>query len=261
MLAPKLGGWLPDSKQPNVDPNKDYKFIDLIPKLSVQEPDIINVVDLRKFCSPVENQSVLSSCVGNATVGALEMLQIREGKPFVNLSRLFIYYNARLVTGDTDKDAGTYIRLAFTTLTTLGTCSETECPYDISRVFIRPSWNSYKEAYANKISSFYSIDGYGIDRINSIKLALASQHPVVFGALVTQGFVDTDSSGIIAMPKNNVTTIGGHAMMICGYDDNRKVFIVRNSWGPMWGDKGYCYIPMEALDAMDANDFWVPTYY
>jgi C1A family cysteine protease len=47
--------------------------------------------------------------------------------------------------------------------------------------------------------------------------------------------------GNAIMPLPNETAIGGHAILAVGYDEKRKVLIVRNSWGSEWGDKGYFY--------------------
>jgi len=257
----KLGGWVRDSEQPCNDvQHADHKFSALQPTLSLSETPVAGVVDLRRFCSPIEQQAQLGSCVGNSVVGGLEFLQIKQGKtPFVDLSRLFVYYNARLMTQDQDKDNGTYIRLAMGTLSSLGTCSEAKWPYDVTKVFIRPSWSSYREGYANKIDAYYKIDATGADRIETIKAALQAQHPVVFGMIVDQDYMDVGSDGMVAMPKPVRVNSGGHAQLIVGYNDNTRRFIVRNSWGVYWGDNGYGYVPYDYLDASDADDFWVPT--
>jgi C1A family cysteine protease len=220
--------------------------------------DVNGVLDLRQWCSPIENQGSAGSCVGCGTVGALEFLQIRNGLPFVDLSRLFVYYNARLQTRDTDKDDGTYIRLAFHTLTTLGTCSEKTWPYDLNNLFVRPSWESYREAYKHKTTSYYRITATkGQDLIDAVKTALRAQHVVVFGMTVDQDYMNY-TGGIMPMPKLTRLNAGGHCQVIVGYDDNRQCWIIRNSWGTAWGEKGYAYVPYAYLDVSDADDFWVP---
>ena len=267
---PKLGAWKPDSTQP-LPAGKvafaDYPFEGTnLAKVAAAGASVANpgaevngVLDLRKWCSPVEDQSKAGSCVGNSVVGALEFLQIRNGLPYTDLSRLFVYYNSRLQHGDTDKDEGTYIRLAFGTLTTLGTCSEKTWPYDLNNLFIRPSWGAYREAYPHKITSYYRITATGgQELIDAIKRALQAQHVVVFGMIVDQDYINAPGDGVIAMPKPNRVSAGGHAQVIVGYDDNKRRWIVRNSWGIWWGDRGYAYVPYDYLDASDANDFWVP---
>lgn len=260
--------WKPDSLQPApVGGHVDHMFAaDNMLKVeqagaSVTNPgiEINGVLDLRRWCSPIEDQAAAGSCVGNGVVGALEFLQIRNGMPYTDLSRLFVYYNARLQTQDTDKDEGTYIRLGFSTLTSLGTCSEKTWPYDLNNLFIRPSWAAYREAYPHKITSYYRIGATsGQELIDSIKRSLLAQHPVVFGMIVDHDFINIGRDGLVAMPSANRIKPGGHCMVIVGYDDNNQRWIVRNSWGDWWGDRGYCYVPYAYLDAADANDFWVP---
>lgn len=260
--------WRPDATQPlTAGPIEDLPF-EGADALKVEAAgaavagaatEVNGVLDLRQWCSPIENQAQAGSCVGNSVVGALEFLQIRNGLPYTDLSRLFVYYNSRLMHGDQDKDDGTYIRIAMGTLSSLGTCSEKKWPYDLNQLFIRPSWGSYREAYPHKITSFYRIqDSSGQALVDSIKRALQAQHVVVFGMTVDEAYINAPANGVIAMPKQTRLNPGGHAQVIVGYDDNKRHWIVRNSWGTYWGDKGYAYVPYDYLDASDANDFWVP---
>lgn len=219
------------------------------------------VLDLRPFCPPVDNQGQVSDCVADGTCSALEFVKIRDGKAFSKLSRLFLYYNARLATGDTANDAGTYVRLAFATLTSLGTCLETVWPYDPNEVFNRPSWVSYMQAYPNKTTAFFNIDPNlsGPALIAAVKAALKAQHPVVFGQTVDDAFQNTGSDGMVpAFNAATATNPGGHCTMIVGYNDNLQRFIVQNSWDVTWGDNGFYYELYTDLDARSASDFWVP---
>ncbi len=260
----KLGGWKPDSTMAGAETHVDLKFEDNVAKFAAagaaapnQSVEVGGVLDLRSWCSPVENQSYAGSCVGNGVVGALEFLQIRNGQKLVDLSRLFVYYNSRLMTQDQDKDEGTYIRLAFGTLSSLGTCTEAKWPYDLTKLFIRPSWGSYREAYPNKIESYYSIAGTGQARVDTIKRALRANHVVVFGMTVDQDYMNY-TGGVVAMPRSARLNAGGHCQVIVGFDENKKCWIVRNSWGAGWGENGYAFVPYVYLDVSDANDLWVP---
>ena len=259
--TPKLGGWLPDSTQPDLERHVDVLFHDNVSQVvSSMTTTVIEkngVIDLRHWCSPVENQRDLGSCVGNSVVGALEFLQGRDGLPQKDLSRLFVYYNSRLMHGAQEVDGGTYIRLAIGTLSSLGTCSEEKWPYDTSKVFVRPTWGSYREAYANKVGSYYRIIGTGGDRIDQVKKAIQTCNPVVFGVSIDQAFLNLRTGDVPEIDKSRI--VGAHAMMICGYDDTSQKLIVRNSWGTMWGDGGYCRMPYTYLDAGDADDLWVVT--
>jgi C1A family cysteine protease len=263
MYVPKLGGWKADHEDPDHDASKNYVFADNISKFAAASPagapqEVDGVLDLRQWCSPVEAQGQIGSCVGNGVVGALEFLQIRNGKPFVDLSRMFVYYNARLMSRMQDRDEGAYIHMAFGTLSSLGTCAEEKWPYDTSKVFIRPSWGSYRDAYVNKIDSYYSIGGSGQAQKNYIISALQASHPIVFGMTVDKDYMAYRGGPPVAMPKSVRAGAGGHCQVIVGYDLGRELWLVRNSWGTWWGDDGYAWVPFKYLDESSANSFWVP---
>lgn len=251
--SPKLGGWRKD-----IDDSRDLKFSENLGNFTPIE-DSSGVIDLRKWCPPVENQRNIGSCAANSVVSALEILQIKAGEPYRHLSRLFLYYNARLTDGDPEKDVGTYLRTAYATLTGMGTCTEAAWPYDTDNVFLRPSWDAYRDAYPNKINSYYRIAAYGKDLRDAIVRALEAQHPVSFGMIIDRDFMqNTDCDGVVAMPKETRAQCGGHAMLIVGCKDYGNTLIVRNSWGTGWGDQGYCYVPFAYLEESSADDFWVP---
>jgi C1A family cysteine protease len=222
------------------------------------------VLDLRPFCPPIDNQLQVSDCVADGTCTGVEFMQIRDGLPFIKKSRLFIYYNARLAGHEIDKDEGTYVRLAFASLSSFGTCKEDTWPYDPRAVFTRPSWAAYQEAYPQRITSFFNIDDAivntgGTPLVSAIKQALQAQHPVVFGQTVDEAFMDVGSDGLIpAYDMKTAVDPGGHCTVIVGYNDNTQRFIVQNSWGTDWGDDGFYHELYTDLDARSADDFWVP---
>lgn len=242
----KVGGWKRQAASA-----KDHPFKGV--KARIAEATSTNI-DLRRWCSPVEDQGRLSSCVGNAVVSGLELLNIKVGRPHVDLSRLFVYYNARLFHNAADKDEGTFIRLAMNTLEALGTCKEQSWPYMTSNVLLRPKWSCYSEAYGHKIGRYELISGTGDTRNDAIVDALSGGYPVVFGMDVDTGFQATGADGMVRFSGPG---LGGHAMLIVGADVTKRLFTARNSWGQGWGDSGYCYIPFKALDDHDAGDFWV----
>lgn len=257
---PKLGGWIPASTLSGPrDPVLDRTFEDNVGKFGVASVPNDGLIDLRKWCSPVENQRELSSCTANSIVGALEYLQIYNGQPYVDLSRLFVYYNTRLATQNQEQDNGSVIHYGFFSLTTIGVCAENNWPYDVTKVTTRPSWAAYRDAYANKIGSYYSIaTPVGRDRNTLIRHSLLAHHPVVFGMIVDRDY-QTYSSGIVKMPSSNRVGSGGHCQMIVGEDMKNGLWLVRNSWGTSWGIDGYAWVPHEYLDVSGASDFWVAT--
>lgn len=244
----KLIGWRPDP----VD-TRDLSAAVLLAKVGKSSSS--GDVDLRRFCSTVEDQRLTNSCVANAAVGALELLENSAGMPFQDLSRLFVYYNARLAIVETNKDEGSHIRHAMASLSAQGVCAESVWPFDVTKIVVRPSWKAYREGYVHRFNGYYRISGSGQGRLEQIEKALDAGHPVEFGVKVYENFM----KGAAAVPMPMGSVVGRHAMLIVGYNRASRTLIIRNSWGTVWGDVGYGYIPYEFLDACDCQDVWVPT--
>ncbi len=256
-----LKGWRKETPTMKATIVEDRKIENLFSKNKfTQTSNSYGLVDLRPFCSLVENQRELGSCTANAAVGGLEFLEIVNGMQYVDLSRLFVYYNSRLLLNDTNNDLGCYNSVVMETLKKTGVCAENTFAYDTSKVFLRPTWEAYREAYAHTIVESYNIPEDASLHEN-IKIALNGKHPVIFGTPIWKEFEYTGKEGQIYIPNKSYKTIGSHAMLIVGYDLNKGKYIVRNSWGPYWGEQGYCYMPFEYLDVAGASDFWVPTLY
>ncbi len=211
--------------------------------------------------TPISNQGVLSSCAPNASADAAELLMgIQDSKSVKQLSRLFIYYNARNAIGEVDKDAGCYIKDCFKSMSTLGICEESLWSYDELKVFAQPTLFAYASANDNKINNYYRINEDS-NKLDNIELAIRSNHPVVFGTVVSEEFTSCgsfDEYPIFSKPKSNK---GAHAMIILGvkYIDGKRHFVIRNSWGSLWGYAGTCLMTEDYINSEDTNDLWVPT--
>jgi C1A family cysteine protease len=245
-------GWKRDTKD-----HRDWKFKHVLKQLAGPIP---TKVDLRAKMSIVENQANIGSCVANAVVGAMEHLELirlqgrfRCFSRYKDLSRLFVYYNARLADGAVEEDGGTTIRTAIKTLAEFGVCEESVWPYDTDRWPERPSDKAYDKAKDHTIRDYYRASPG-----DETRQALALGFPVAFGTMVYDSFQDVSTNGKVLMPRAGEQALGGHAMLIVGYDMEKDIYIVRNSWGTDWSDKGYCYFPTEYIEnGALSDDFWV----
>lgn len=211
--------------------------------------------------TPISNQGSIGSCVANATCDAFEILKgIQNKDTVVQLSRLFLYYNARLYIKKTDQDDGCYIRDCFDSLTNMGVCREETWKYDTNKVFAQPSIFAYAEADSNKISDFYSI-GNNSKKLDYIEQAIRSNHPVVFGTPVSNNFMETRYCSDLPVFDFPNVSVGNHAMIITGvfYINGKRLFLVRNSWGSSWGKNGHCLMSEDYISNSYTNDLWVPT--
>ena len=217
-------------------------------------------VDLRPFMTKVEDQQRLSSCTANAVAGAYEYLAKKYlTKKAFEVSRLFVYYNARLRAGNTIKDSGSHIQYAVDSLMKIGACKEEVWPYDASKVNAKPHEKSYQTAANFKIEKTRFVPV----KLDDWKKCLAEGYPIVFGIALFPSFdTCTKNHGFVPMPSPNETSRsahGLHAMLCVGYSEVDKVFIVRNSWGEKWGDKGYCYMPYDYVinSKFNLGDCWI----
>ncbi len=215
-------------------------------------------VDLRKYMTAVEHQ-IGNSCVANAFVGAYEYLAKRELGNAEDVSRLFVYYNARAQQNCEDEDGGTEMYCAIDSLIEYGACSEAIWPNDEDLLFDEPDEDAYTHAAQFKITEAEFIE----TELNLWRHTLAEGYPIAFALNTFESFDDaTNNRGRVPMPKksDNVReTHGWHAMLCVGYSDKDRLFIVRNSWGKHWGDRGYCYIPYNYVMHSNYNghDSWI----
>lgn len=226
---------------------------------SVAEKGLPPSVDLREFMTAVENQQTTSSCAANAAAGAYEYLMKRHlGESSYDVSRLFIYYNARAAEGGSIEDQGSKLSLLIESLKQQGACSEQSWPFDPATVNDAPVDEAYSEAQQFLIEDTFLIP----TELDAWKAALADGHPIIFGIALFESFDKQKKKGLVPAPSPTETgraSHGGHAMLCVGYNDKDQVFIVRNSWGTEWGDKGYCYIPYRYMMDPELNygDSWI----
>lgn len=212
-------------------------------------------VDLRPQCSPVENQGEIGSCTANATTSAVEFLLKKMKQGERELSRLFLYYATRVwVAGDDPtSDNGAMIRDVMKAMASYGTCTEEIWPYDLTKFSNVPSPMARAEAKNRQILHYYRCQN-----LRAIKGCLAEGYPVVGGFSVPESIEGdiTLKTGFVLYPLPKENFIGGHAVLIVGYDDRKKLLTFQNSWGTEWGDKGFGYLPYAYVDNWLANDFW-----
>ena len=238
-------GWHPD-----LPDQRDYLFSAVYGAAAHFPP----AVDLRSKCPPIEDQKKLGSCTANALVGALEFLELKDGVSFVNLSRLFVYYNERVIENTVSSDSGAQLRDGIKTLAKQGVCAEKMWPYTISKFKVKPTKTCYTNAAQHVILSYQRVQ-----TMNDMKACLAAGYPFVFGFTVYESFESAAvaKTGILQMPAPDEKVVGGHAVVAVGYNDAAQRIVVRNSWGSGWGQNGYFTIPYDYITSPKlAGDMW-----
>jgi len=220
--------------------------------LSLHESDAIlpPTKDLQAGFPLPFDQGQEGSCTGHGWAGMwdfFELMSLRQNaqdleqyefmaNQYQSASRQFIYYCERAHEGTTHEDSGAMVSTGAWVFQNVGCCSEKSWPYLMSNWAIKPSAAAYAQAAHHKIPRAYTLVTQ-----SEILHCIAAGYPVVCGIYV---FDELESasvahSGILPDPANPNQILGGHCIVLCGYDMNKKMFKIRNSWGANWGQHGY----------------------
>jgi C1A family cysteine protease len=196
--------------------------------------DLPASIDLEPYCGPKKDQKQLGACTAFADTGNREYLARRwEGQSPV-LSPLFQYYQERLIDGTVNQDAGSTGRTACKATNQFGICQEFEDSYDPAAFRTPPTAAQLKDALQWRAGAYHALSN-----VDDMKSCLASYYPVLIGFAVYNSFeTKIGSDGVMPMPGANEPEVGGHEVLVIGYDDARGMFKVRNSWGADWGAQG-----------------------
>ena len=245
-LTIKRFGWVPD-----LPDQRDFAF--RVPRRTAAA--LPSQVDLRPQMPPVYDQGQLGSCTSNAIGGAFEFELRRQSEPDFIPSRLFIYYNERVIERTVDTDSGAQLRDGMKTLAKQGVCPETMWPYVLSQFATKPTAECYAEARKHLGITYMRVE----QDVPQMRGCVAAGFPFIFGFTVYDSF-ESDAvarTGNVPMPQGDEHVLGGHAMCVVGYDNPKKLFIVRNSWGAGWGKNGYGTMPYAYFTNTDLSaDFW-----
>jgi C1A family cysteine protease len=246
-------GWRPDTPD-----FRDHLFTTPSTLLPTSMP---LTIDMRPHMPGIYDQGQLGSCTANAIGAAIEYQQRQQRDREYVPSRLFIYYNERVIENSVASDAGAEIRDGIKCVVNQGVCSESPYlshptwPYVEQNAFTRPPEDCYADAKRDLVRGYARIQ----QTAEALEECLAVGFPVVFGIAVYSSF-ESDlvaRTGVVPMPTVREKALGGHAMLLVGYFHQDRQWIVRNSWSKKWGQHGYCLMPYDYLTNPDlADDFW-----
>lgn len=208
------------------------------------------------------DQGNLGSCTANAASNGLKILLKKNNKPEFQPSRLFIYWMTRLLHNTINEDSGASLRYTMKSIANNGACDENIWIYDISKFTIKPSEIAISNGLQHKNGfKYYSVQ----PNLNTIKNALYQGFPIVCGIEVYSSFESqqVEKTGEVPLPDpNKEELLGGHAILMVSYDDNKKRFGFMNSWGTNWGNKGFFTLPYSYIFNNNlAFDFWAIQYF
>lgn len=227
--------------------HRDYIYGQMIPTGAVPERFLLD-----EF--PVRDQKNFGVCVGMAASGIKDWQERKNYRREVGTSPLFVYSECKKLDGIPDTE-GTYPRTAFKVLKDRGICKEGTFPY--SQMTNKKPPDTTEQA-RNEAKEFV-VGAYAqAQTLAEAKQALLREGPVMGALMVVSNFLEPEPGGFVPMPEGLM--MGGHAVVVTGWDDTLKrtykrsfmgkttfqgFLRVRNSWGSSWGDNGYCWIPYD----------------
>jgi C1A family cysteine protease len=261
-------GWhrdLPDMRDYTAASDSVAKILAKCTRLKSARKALPTSVDLRAYCSPIEDQGNLGSCTANAGVGMLEYFERRAFGRHLDASRLFLYKVTRELL-DLAGDDGAYLRDTMKAMVLFGVPPEKYWPYDPARFNDEPTAFCYSYAQSYQAIEYYRLDPPNTPTstvLTNIKTKLTANLPSMFGFSVYSSMPPSgDGKGEIPYPAAGDTLEGGHAVLAVGYDDQKKIgskkgaLLIRNSWSTGWGDQGYGWLPYAYVESGLADDFW-----
>ena len=264
-------GWLPDlpdfrdydETHPKVSGFFNEK------KLFIPIPTNDSHLIPEEYFSPVEDQENISSCSAHAGIGLMEYYQKRTTGKFLNMSRLFLHKTSRNLMKQTG-DVGVHLRSTMQALVLFGCPPENYWEYDVTKYDDEPSAFLYSFAKEFQSLNYIRLDKTSIqpsDLLNKVKLFLKFNLPMMFG-FTAYSSIYSGNLGEIPYPSSNEDSIGGHAVIAMGYDDNKMIqyqdgrqtkgaIKIRNSWGSDWGENGYGWLPYKYVESRLTADWWI----
>ena len=273
-------GWIPDVPDFRDFSPEHEEVAPLLAETSVPElkggeeakAPLPPAVDLRQWCSPVEDQGPLGSCTAHAGVGMLEYFERKAFGKHVDASRLFLYRATRKLLGLWG-DSGASLRGTAGAMQLFGVPPEQYWPYEPPEFETEPPGFAYSFAEKYQALKYYRLDPPGIDPttlIEGIKASLVSQLPAMFGWTVFSSIAGAgEDGGKVPFPNQGDAVEGGHAVMAVGYDDKISIpggalgidstggILFRNSWSSAWGDGGYGWLSYDYIRHRLTSDWWV----
>jgi C1A family cysteine protease len=240
-------GWLRDPHDPLQHPFYETPRTEEPPKS----------VDLSRHVVRILDQGNTSSCVAHAYAYAIMITESQARLPYEPISRLYLYSNARALTSDQKHDDGTYLRSGARALAVMGAPPEYAMPFDERKINESPGIGAHMLAHPRRGAIDRKILATGIPRINAVKRALEAGHPVTLGLDLERSFITHNDESVIEVPSSDAALIGGHAVCLCGYDEDGPEF--PNSWTKTWGNGGFGRVSWEYIASPYCADLHIVT--
>ena len=228
--------------------------------------------DLSFWCSPIRNQGDINSCTAFAGVALLEYFARRNKDESTYISPLFLYKVARNLMNSTG-DVGASVRETMKAMVIFGVPPEKYWSYELDKFDEEPPAFCYSYAQSYKTLKYFRLDRPDLTKeilLFQIQAVLAAGFPCIFGFTVYSSIYKEENidKGYIPYPSKGDQVAGGHTVLAVGYDNYKEIkhsdgkgksrgaFLIRNSWGTEWGQKGYGWLPYDYILNGLTADWW-----
>jgi len=199
-----------------------------------------------------QNQDPLGSCAVFATMSMFETHIAMTTGELIDLSEMHFVLTSEKWSNDT----GVSPEVVLDFITTEGIVTEEKMPYKPHEASAEPVENDYGYDYILDVNwgSEVLADNPSAERIEAMKRNLLEHGPVVTNVALhndfgyyRKGIYECDESSGVA---------GGHWLVILGWKDAEDIksggyWICKNSWGPRWGEGGFCNIAYDDPSGID----------
>ncbi len=221
---------------------------------------------LVELTCPTRDQSIYEACTGFSLMPVCYIMQALAGMEPVEPSPGFIWWNSLKSHGDEGRNQGTYFRNCIRTLTDLGIAPESLCRIaDLDQRLRNPDYPDYDGrpdhvAYTHAYDARFEVDPVRLDAddgdeaVRQVKSCIVSGMPVAFGMLVPKSFLSLGPHDAVELWEPGSPMAGGHALCGVGYD--ARGVIVQNSWGELWGNRGFCRLSWNFFRSGWVDDKW-----
>jgi hypothetical protein len=224
--------------------------------------------DMRVHSLSIYSQGELGSCVAQSICAGIRLRNRKINSdqtllsrwtlgskvPEITPSRLGLYWHARIEEGlPSNMDTGSTIHSGLLSVEKFKLFDESLWPYDVKKFSLEPPINTFVEASKYKVVEYSKVE----NNLLMLKHMLSQGYPIACGIVVYPSMMTHSVlvSGTVPMPSVREKTIGGHAILLVGYDDDTSTFLFQNSWGTVWGDSGFGRLTYDYVDRYGA-DFW-----
>lgn len=204
--------------------------------------DALASVDLRSALTPVRDQGREGDCFAFTGAALKEFNCAVWGGGVATplgawLSPAYLAWRVRLEEGTFPSDAGASLADTLAVLQQYGVCPESFLPYQMDPAQAGDA-SCDVAALPYRVAQPQLVD---FGDVAQVKAVLSAKKVIAMGFTVYPSFEATGQDGIVSPVGPDEGLIGGHAVLLVGYD--QRGWIIRNSWGSSWGDGGYCYQP------------------